>query len=212
MPTKQEIIDEIRSNAQSGISSDDSRLDDLYLGQKLDDVRAAVIAKYVNNGGRINSAWVQQLEISSIDIDEECRLVTFQCPTVIFTNGKNDGFVYVGRNDGMKPFIRVNSERVSLAMHSRVQSTSDILWDFRRGLNNLTFITCYNNHRLRKIMVRAIFNIPSEVPGYREDVDMYPIDSSLKNEIIQRVSEDLLRGPMRVNPDFVSDGADKPTR
>lgn len=212
MPTYAEIVDEIRSNAQSGISADDSRLDDLYLESKLDTTRAAAIAKYINAGGRINSAWVQEVNLDMVDVDKECKLVTFECPTVLFTNGKSDGFVYVGKVNGMKPFIRVNKEIVSLALHSKVQATSDILWDFRVGLQNRSFISCYNNPRLEQIMVRGIFNKPSEVPGFRKDTDMYPIDESLRNEVIQRITEELLRGPLRVQPDYISDGADKPTK
>jgi hypothetical protein len=211
MPTIKNIVDELRANVQGGYSADDSRLDELYLRQKINTARAAVIAKYINTGGRINSAWVQQVDINQIDRDEECSIVTFECPTVIYTNGRNDGFVYVGHNNGLKPFIRVSKERVTLAQHSLMQTSKEILWDFRVGLQNKAFINCYGNRRLEYIMIRAIFNDPLEVPGYREDTDMYPIDASLHNEMIQRATEELLK-ELRVQPDHISDGADKPTR
>ncbi len=210
MPTLPEIVAEVRANVQGGVSIDDSRLDELFLEQKINSTRAAVIAKYINAGSRINSAWVQECDLTQMDRDEECKIVTFDCPSIIHTNGRHDGFVYVGHVGGMKPFSRVSKERVTLAQHSSIQGTKEILWDFRFGLQNRAFINCYNNARLENILIRGIFNDPREVPGYRKDTDHYPMDSTIHNEVIQRVSAELLPALMRIRPDLISDGQDKP--
>ncbi len=210
MPTLKQDVDELRSNVQAGVSIDDSRLDDLYLEQKLNTTRAAVIAKYINSGSMINSAWTQKLDLDPTERDEECRIVTFECPTVIHGDGRGDGFTYVGHTNGLKPFIRLSKERVSLAMHSAIKNSTEIYWEFLRELQDRTIVRIHNNFKLEFLTIKAVFNDPREVRGYRKDTDMYPMDATLHNEVMARCSQELIQELLRAGVDRVSDGSDKP--
>ncbi len=210
MPTYKNLTDEARSNAQSGISADDSRLDDLYLEQKLNTTRAATIAKYMGAGARPNPQWIQWVDISAVDRDVDCKVVSFECPSPIFINGKSDGFIYVGHANGLKPFIRLSKGRVTLAMHSVIKNSDEIYWDYETGLQGNEVLKIYNNPALEFIKVGIIANDPRLVPGFRQDTDSFPVDSSLHNEIIQRITQELL-GVERMPQDRISDGQDRPT-
>jgi hypothetical protein len=118
----------------------------------------------------------------------------------------------VGHVNGVKPFIRLNRERVTLSQHSKVQGTNEILWTFAVGLQNRSYITCYNNPRLQNIKIRGIFNDPRECPGFRQDVDMYPMDALIGDEVVRIASNEILKFLRSNAPDFISDGVDKPTR
>jgi hypothetical protein len=65
----------------------------------------------------------------------------------------------------------------------------------------------YKNTKLRKLLVRAIFNDPTDVPNYRPDVDQYPIDAAMENDIVEVISTDLMRKMVKT-PDVISDSQD----
>jgi hypothetical protein len=59
-----EIVEEIRSDLNSGMGYNDSRFDDEYLETKIHNARATLIGQYMIKVSKfINDAWVQTLDI-----------------------------------------------------------------------------------------------------------------------------------------------------
>lgn len=207
MSTLKEIVDKIKSNVESGFTTDESRLDDLYVENKIHSARGMILSNLVRSGmrDRINESFVQAINPDLLEYDEECEMVTFECPSIIHLDDRHDGFVYVGHVSGMKPFIRVRSNYIALSMHSLYQKEKQIVWDFVVNVTGSYDINIYKNHRLRKILIKAIFNNPTTIPNYRKDVDQYPLDAVTENEVVEMVSVDLLKKITMVAPDYVSD-------
>jgi hypothetical protein len=95
-------------------------------------------------------------------------------------------------------------------LHRTFKKTKEVLWDFKNLELGKRQIIIYNNPRLEKLQIRGIFNNPVEVPGFRKDVDLYPIDANVKKDLVEMVTLDLIR-KIRVAPDYISDSVDKPT-
>ena len=206
-----EIVDEIKKDISGGVSNDDSRFDDLYLEGKIHSARAVIIANYLQKGLEwINDSWVQTLDLNYVDRDKTCDVVSFECPSAITIDMHNDGFIYVGHANGVKPFIRARRSFTTLTMHSVFKNSKQIIWDWKNLELNKQSLLIYNNSKLEFLQVRAIFNVPTLVPGFRKDTDWYPVDSNLRRDIVEMVTMDMLR-KNRNAPDYISDSQDKPT-
>jgi hypothetical protein len=148
-------------------------------------------------GKFINDSWVQTLDISFQTYEKDCDFVTFECPNVISVDGHNDGFVYVGHVNGFKPFPRIRKGYSTLTRHSIFAKKKEIMWDFKHIEQNNTLLYFYNNKKLEYVTVRAMFNNPTTIPNFDKTIDHYPVDANLKREIVELVSNDLLRKTQR---------------
>lgn len=193
-----ELVEEIRNDLNSGMGYNDSRWDDEYLESKIHSARATLIGQYMMKVGKfINDSWVQTLDISFQEREKDCEVVTFECPDVISVDGHNDGFVYVGHVNGFKPFPRIRKGYSTLTRHSVFARKKEIMWDYKHLEQNRMLLQFYNNKNLTYVMVRAMFNNPTELPNYDKTMDHYPVDANLKREIVEYVSNDLLRKTQR---------------
>jgi len=193
-----QIIDEIRNDLNSGMGYNDSRFDDEYLENKIHTARAALIAQRMMKVGKfINDAWVQTLDISFVNRDTDCDVVEFECPNVISTGSENDGFVYVGHNNGLKPFPRIRKGYSTLSQHSIFSQKKEMMWDYKHLEQNRMVLQFYNNNKLEYVMVRAMFNNPIEIPNFDKTIDHYPVDASLQREIVDFITADLIRKTQR---------------
>jgi hypothetical protein len=206
-----DIVDEIKKELGGGVSTDESKFDDLYVETKIAGARAVIISNYMQKGvDWLNESWVQTVDLDYVEREKDCDTVKFDCPSVITIDQHSDGFVYVGHVNGIKPFIRSRRSFTTLAMHRTFKNTKHILWDFKNLELGKQQVIIYNNSRLEKLQIRGIFNNPVEVPGFRKDVDLYPVDANVKKDLVEMVTLDLLR-KIRVMPDYISDSVDKPT-
>lgn len=193
-----EIVEEIRSDLNSGMGYNDSRFDDEYLETKIHNARATLIGQYMIKIGKfINDAWVQTLDISFETREKDCAVITFECPNVISVDAHNDGFVYVGHADGLKPFVRIRKGYSTLTRHSLFAKKTEVMWDYKHLEQNAMVLQFYNNTRLTYVMVRAMFNNPTTIPNFDKTIDHYPVDSNLKREIVELVTGDLIRKTQR---------------
>lgn len=55
--------------------------------------------------------------------------------------------------------------------------------------------------------MKALFNDPTKVPNYRTDIDQYPIDAAMENDIVEQISVELMRKMVRT-ADVISDSLD----
>lgn len=193
-----EIVEEIKSDLTSGFGYNDSRFDSEYLEAKIHAARATLISMYtVKLGKFINDAWVQTLDISFEDKDKDCDVVTLECPNVISLDGQNDGFVYVGHVSGLKPFVRIRKGFTTLTRHSLFGKKKEIMWDYKHLEQGNTVLMFYNNRNLEYVSVRAIFNNPTTIPNFDKDKDHYPVDANTKKDIVDMITQDLLRKTSR---------------
>tara|TARA_R110000868_G_scaffold108426_5_gene295992 strand:+ start:2180 stop:2818 length:639 start_codon:yes stop_codon:yes gene_type:complete len=194
----QEIVDEIKSDLLSGMTYNETRFDDEYIETKIHSARAHLISAYLIKIGKfINDAWVQTVDFQVDDKDQNCDVITFECPNVITTDGQNDGFVYVGHANGLKPFVRMRKGFSTLTRHSLFFKKKEIMWDYKhleQGRNVLLF---YNNSKLQYIQVRGMINNPTTIPNFDKYLDHYPIDMNLKHDIVEYVTGDLFRKTSR---------------
>lgn len=211
MSTLKEIVHRITSNVNGGNTTDEMRYDSLYIESKIHTARASILSAMSRQPmfDRINEACVQvySVELLEENVEADCDVVRFPCPTVIRLDDRHDGFVYVGHVNGQKPFIRVRSNYTALSMHSIFQKEKGIVWDYQADYDGKFYINVYKNTKQRKLLVKALFNDPTEVPNYRPDVDQYPIDATLENDIVTSISNDLLKQMVRT-PDVTSDSLD----
>ena len=209
MTLLKDIVDEVRKDLSAGIGNDESRFDDEYLENKIHAARAVIIANYISNNRFFNDSWIQTVDINFVDRDKECEAVYFECPSPITITAHEDGFMYVGHINGVKPFLRARKNGLTtLTMHSIFQGDKDLYWDWKQLEQNKASLIVYNNTRLEYIQVRGIFNHPTEVPGFRVDSDTYPVDAFVRKELVEMVTLDIMR-KMRIAPDYISDSQDK---
>jgi hypothetical protein len=211
MSTLTEIVHRITSNVSGGITTDEMRFDSLYIESKIHNARASILSASSRQPmfDRINEACVQaySVELLEEEVEPDCDVVRFPCPTVIRLDDRHDGFVYVGHVNGQKPFIRIRSNYTALSMHSLFHKEKGIVWDFQADYDGKFYIHIYKNPKQRKLLVKGLFNNPTQVPNYRVDVDQYPIDATLENDIVNAVSTELLSQMVRT-ADVVSDSLD----
>ena len=145
-----DIVDEVKKDLSAGVSTDDSRFDDLYLEQKIHAARAVLIGNRMMGGIRlINDSWVQTVDTDFVDRDKDCGTVFFECPSPISVSSHEDGFVYVGHANGIKPFIRSRkSGFTTLTMHSVFARSKQVFWDWKQLEQNKSQILIYNNSKL----------------------------------------------------------------
>ena len=209
MSTLAEIVDKIKIALGSGVSTDEGVLDDAFIANKVHGARAMIISTAARTPARdrIVEACVQTINPGLLEYDVECDAVRFKCPTVISIDDRHDGFVYVGHVNQMKPFMRIRSNYTALSMHSLFAKEKEVLWDYTAGYQGEFTINVYKNSKLTNLLVKAIFNDPTQVPNYREDIDQYPIDATLEVELVEMVVNDLMRKFVRV-PDTISDSTE----
>jgi hypothetical protein len=211
MSTLPEIVHRITSNVNGGNTTDEMRYDSLYIESRIHIARASILSATSRQPmfDRINEACVQaySVELLEAEVEADCDVVRFPCPTVIRLDDRHDGFVYVGHVNGQKPFLRIRSNYTALSMHSIFQKEKGIAWDYQADYDGKFYINVYKNPKQRKLLVKALFNDPTQVPNYRPDVDQYPIDAALENDIVTAITNDLLRQMVRT-ADVVSDSLD----
>lgn len=189
-----QIVDEIKSDLLGGMTYNETRFDDEYIEFKIHAARATIIMNYMMKTGKfINDAWVQTLDIRFEDTDNDCDVRTFECPNVISLDGQNDGFIYVGHANGVKPFTRIRKGFTTLTRHSVFKNKTEIMWDYKHLTQGTNVLQFYNAKRLTYIMVRGMFNNPTTIPNFDKDADHYPVDESLKKDIVEMITMDMLR-------------------
>ena len=189
-----QIVDEIKSDLLGGMTYNETRFDDEYIEFKIHAARATIIMNYMMKTGKfINDAWVQTLDIRFEDTDNDCDVRTFECPNVISLDGQNDGFIYVGHANGVKPFTRIRKGFTTLTRHSVFKNKTEIMWDYKHLTQGTNVLQFYNAKRLTYIMVRAMFNNPTTIPNFDKELDHYPVDESLKKDIVEMITMDMLR-------------------
>jgi hypothetical protein len=193
-----EIVEEIRNDLNSGMGYNDSRLDDEYIEAKIHAARSTLITNSIIKLGKfINDSFVQTLDLSFVDYEKDCDVVTFECPNVISLDGQNDGFIYVGHVNGFKPFPRLRKGFTTLARHSVFRQKTEVMWDYKHLEQGKMLLQFYNNNKLQYVTVRAIFNNPTTIPNFNKDTDHYPVDANVKKDIVDMITQDLIRKTSR---------------
>jgi len=203
------IVDEIRSNVQSYISSDDSRIQDLMLEEKIHSARAAILGNYFMSQQTLGSENIQQIDLDFVEREVVDNTVQYDIPAAIDLGPDGDGITHVGCRKGNKKFMRINNDRGHIHRHSVLKNLAVVKWDYKVGPQGRGYITFYNNDRLESPIIRGVFADPTSVLGFRKDVDNYPASRKVIRDIVEMITIDLTKGS-RIPTDRVSDGSDKP--
>ncbi len=87
MSTLPEIVHRITSNVNGGNTTDEMRYDSLYIESRIHIARASILSATSRQPmfDRINEACVQaySVELLEAEVEADCDVVRFPCPTVI---------------------------------------------------------------------------------------------------------------------------------
>ena len=201
-----EIADIIIRSDNSGIFTDEQKLDRDYIYALIHKGRARAIFDAFVKTKRISTSWLQQ---DILDYDADIQLsedyVIFGCSQTISLDNVRDGLVYVGTIDGNCQYRKLNG-RSELAMysgHRYIKGDDNIRYIYSDG-----YLEFYGNTELQEVRVDGIFSNPLLLKSFNKDYDNYPISPDLLptiQEIIFKVDGQFVIGkPI----DSKSDSAD----
>ena len=177
------IIDIVQRDENGGIRTEENRWDELYVISIINIVRAD-LAKVIYNGNRqlaandrLNPKWYQKvwLEFDEQLQDDPC-CIKFKSIAPLSVSKQNDGFRFVGTQEGSQEFSRLRNRSYLAQVRSQkfmlqvLKSETAALYD---GFLNTWEI--YTNLLLEKLMVEGLFADPLAVPSYSREEDDYPI-------------------------------------
>lgn len=209
--TIDELREMVKVGLSAGVESTDSVYEDAFIESVIHNKRAVVIGALLseNKTNRISDAWVQNIDCSCNLNPYLCSdKVIFPCPPVIHINSEVDGFVYVGKPDGLKPFTRLRTSYMNLSMLDSMSSRKRMFWYSEVNSLGQHGVVIKGNQFLEKMLIRILASNPLEVPGFRRDVDNYPVDPKLADIIVEQVVESLLKKSRGRAADLVPDFTD----
>lgn len=178
MGTLPEIIEEIIRADNSGIITDEQKLDNDYIESLVHEYRAQAIFMIYSNTKRLNPSWTQKciLEYDEL-IQESKEYVLFRAPRPLTLDPIRNGHIYVGSVCGTKPFRKVET-RADLAnrnMHRHMKVRDNI----PKVLYSDLCYEVYGNTDIKTILVDGVHLYPTEVITYNKYKDPYPISGDL---------------------------------
>jgi len=202
------IIYDALKDFQGGRVTDDSKVSEQFVEDKVHDQRNRAIYRYYTSQKvrkkEIDTNWLQNFtatyDKSIQPEDPVCPYTVFKIPKVLDLPN-NAGLTFVGGGDGMEPIAVVeNIGHLNNALAHR--DTKHQVMAHNMG-NELRV---FNLERPNQVLIRGVFERPPEVAifgqGYgktKEDLEIdkfrreeyYPISGTLLSEVKQRVKKDL---------------------
>jgi hypothetical protein len=209
--TIDEIREAVKIGLSAGIESTDSVFEDAFIENTIHNKRAAIISTIMsqNRLARLSESWVQQIDCGCNLNPYQCKdKVIFPCPRVVHINSDIDGFIYVGKPDGLKPFTRLKTSFMNMSMLDSMSSRPRMLWYPEVNSLGDHGIVIRGNQFLENMLVKIIASNPLDLPGFRRDVDEYPVDPNLTDVLIEQVTDSLLKKMRGKAPDTVPDFTD----
>lgn len=171
-----ELIDENeRFLSNSGIMTDESKWDSLFILALTDKYsRMAIKQDYAQNR-RLNPLWLNKYDLEfSKDAQTSDCVVTFSIPPLMILSDTNSGF-YIGSKVGACPY-RIVKSRGDLANALAHKSTNKP--HQLRVLITGTDTEIYGNP-VEGGMVEGIFLNPTRLPTFNLKTDQYPLNDDL---------------------------------
>ncbi len=192
-----------------GILTDEGRYDFSDIEDKIHYGRAFVISQDFKETKRIASSWLQPYTaIYDKDMQDTTKFIRFKVPNVIQLDNYRDGFIYVGANNSTINWRRINN-RAELANFNANRITKQ-----RNGVVKYLyedgFIEVYGDNEIRKIRIDGIFQIPTEIPSFNQDIDPYPLGEKLIGALKDYLLKTTLLPEQQKLPDIIADGRETP--
>lgn len=185
---RNEIIDSLISDSSGGTRSSSDMLTPKYVSKNLDAARAEAIERRWMKFKAINPLCYQKfylaldtnLQVQPNNTLTSNNYVLFKLPPVIQL-GANDGLRYLGASNCIDNWRRIRSrEEMSVVMkhpYTKVSNHPDDIYYLYDG--TLCQIQVYNNLDIQEGLCEAIFQNPTEIPFYNQNLDDYPVDIEL---------------------------------
>jgi len=175
--TLKDLIDVTeRFLSNSGIKTDESKWDALYVENLIHRYRGMAIVQVYAQTKNINPLWIQNCPLEyQEDLQESNCMVRFPMPAPMILSNTQTGLIYFGNKNGVCAFRSVKT-RAELAMYNGHRFTNR--GKYIRGLYIDGGLEVRNDVMLEFPYVDAIFNVPTEVPTFNRQYDNYPIDEA----------------------------------
>lgn len=163
--------------SNSGIMTDESKWDPLYIENLIHRYRGMAIVQAYSQTKSISPSWIQRYDlVYSEPLQESNILVEFKMPPVMILSNTQTGLIYFGGTKGVCPFrfVRTRSELSMYAAH-RATSKSKYI----RALYIDDHLEVRNDTMLENAFVEGVFQNPTDLPTFNRQIDNYPLDEAL---------------------------------
>lgn len=201
--TLPEYIDSTeRFLSNSGIMTDESKWDSLYITSLIDKYSRMAIKQDYSQNKRLNPLWLNKYDLEfKKDAQIDNCMVTFIIPPLMILSPLNSGF-YIGSATGACQY-RIVKSRGDLANALAHKSTNKLHQMRVLITGNETEI--YGNQMIEGGMVEGIFLTPSKLPTFNTQKDQYPFNDDLiplMNQLMYKNEGQYLSlKPVDVKPD-----------
>lgn len=183
--TLREVRDEIRAMPESGFLNADNRFSSGFMDELIHEKRAAAIANLWMRERHIPKQWLQTYypQYSKEYQDGNLCYVKYKVPPLVTISNMQQGISFIG-SDGVSLQFKLFDNR-SAFMTARQHR----IWNPASGryvavLMNEDGIEVYSKFNITQGMRMEIIAMnPTDVPTYNQDIDPYPVESTLLTEI-----------------------------
>ncbi len=208
--TLSELKEIIFSQAEGGSYGDESKFPDALIVSLIAQARATTLRELrMLSLPDVCYQSILPTYSSRVQSGDNCY-VEFEIPPVVaFTIG--DGLRYVGNINQMDNFVRFGPGAMKsvYSKHplTRLGPQNGTMWDWKVDETGYGKIQIYNNPDIEEILVQAIFAVPTQVPTYRPDTDIYPISMEMVQPMKEVMNKLLMQQALAPN-DVLPNSAD----
>lgn len=177
-----DLIEIVIRTPSGGIMTDENKLDRDFTALNIHQASATSKIKWYEQKGSVHDLWYQTFVPHYeplLQTTDDC-LAIFQCPPVINLSSCQDGFGYVGTQDGLHAYRRWGQGPMQ-AMYAGhpVTNRMGVIYYWWEYENGMPLLKTKGRKNLQPPLVRGIFANPLDVPTFREEYDQYPITEEL---------------------------------
>ncbi len=200
--------------SNTGVATDESKWDALYLENLIHRYSRMAITQYYAQAKNINPIWAQRFDlVYDKDFQEGDCLVKFKVPSILILGNTQTGLIYFGNRTGICTFRFVKT-RAELAMYGghRFTNRSKII----RALYTEGVLEERNDTMLQNAFVDMVGLNPTDFPTFNRKSSQYPISEDLiplMHQLMWKNEGQLLSlRPVDGNPNKVDDNNTRNTK
>lgn len=211
MPTIKEIAEKVVRLNEGSVSSDESRLDELYTYSVINQARAYVLRQDFLKYKRWSPSALQEFypDYDATFQNSVCY-TRFQLPTgFIQGNSAGDGLVYFGSSSEKvlttTNFYRIqNRAYLSDFLNNEWMSPAAGRYNGVLIEGDLVTIISKDNIKIKYPLVVAVFDDPTAIPTFNKIVDQYPISGDLEQQMYEIIENGTMKYAYAKLPDSIS--------
>tara|TARA_R110002074_G_scaffold139255_1_gene284835 strand:- start:441 stop:1061 length:621 start_codon:yes stop_codon:yes gene_type:complete len=176
--TLNEIAYNIKNLAEGGYSTDDSNLDIRQIKSWIHYHRLGLLESYTDNGKKIPSGATQNLGLFTVP-DSDAYLTLPRIASL----GSTRAISSITSIDGGFVFGRTTQDKIEYQTASRF--TSSMPKFYLEEASKVFFIGGDGE----RVKIIAVLEDPTDLSGYNDDTDDYPIPSQLVGPLVKKIAE-----------------------